>query len=239
MCAGDFLGDLGQAFSRHSWRAQFWSLWGFCCATCSDPFRLRRHHRRHHRSPAMTASPAGQDRGLGQRPSLGTRDSDALFAAEVHPFLGGKLSAIRPNFCGRVFTNASASLDSRVRILSGQPRSSVSGVYFPQNGKASTFPRLRLAGAGLWPAISGIFILWARVSDAGLCSPFSNFRFREEETGSTAVRDRFEERPSRKWARRRRDPTASNGSSVSCHRRGAQSAVPARPTNRAALWRDR
>src|SRR5689334_16183210 len=34
MCAGDFLGDLGQAFSRHSWRAQFWSLWGLCCAAC-------------------------------------------------------------------------------------------------------------------------------------------------------------------------------------------------------------
>jgi hypothetical protein len=91
-----------------------------------------------------------------------------------------------------------------VRILFAQPRSSVSGVYFPQNGKASTFPRLRLAGAGLWSAISGIVILWARVSGAGLCSLFSNFRFREEDTGSPAVRDRFEERPSRKWARRRR-----------------------------------
>jgi hypothetical protein len=61
-----------------------------------------------------------------------------------------------------------------VRILFAQPRSSVSGVYFPQNGKASTFPRLRLAGAGLWSAISGIVILWARVSGAGLCSLFFN-----------------------------------------------------------------
>src|SRR6202040_1541376 len=43
-------------------------------------------------------------------------DSDALFAAEVHSFLRLKLSAIRPSVCH-------ASLDSKVRILSGQPGS--------------------------------------------------------------------------------------------------------------------
>jgi hypothetical protein len=43
---------------------------------------------------------------------------------------------------------------------------------------------------------------------------FQKFQLGEEETGSTAVRDRFEERSSRKRARRRRGPTASNGSSV-------------------------
>jgi hypothetical protein len=161
---GEGCSQVSWAFSCRSWRTPTWSLWGFCCATCSDPFRLRRHHRRHHRSPAMAASPAGQDRGLGQRPCLGTGDSDALFAAEVHPFLGGKLSAIRPNFLRhRVFTNASASLDSRVRILSGQPRSAVSWVIFPSWRELPAFPRVRLAGAGLWPAISGISVLWAKV----------------------------------------------------------------------------
>jgi hypothetical protein len=71
------------------------------------------------------------------------------------------------------------------------PDGSVSGVYFPQNGKASTFPRVRLAGGGLWPAISGISVVWARVSGAGLCSLFSNFRFWGGETGSTVAGDRF------------------------------------------------
>jgi hypothetical protein len=68
-------------------------------------------------------------------------------------------------------------------------------VNFPQNGKASTFPRVKLAVSGLWPATSGISVLWARLSGAGLRSLFSNFRFRREETGSTVARDRFEERP--------------------------------------------
>ena len=82
-----------------------------------------------------------------------------------------------------------------VRILVAQPGSSVSEVNFPQNGKASTFPRVKLVGAGLRSATPGISVLWARLSGAGLCSLFSNFRLREEETGSTVARDRFEERP--------------------------------------------
>jgi hypothetical protein len=83
---------------------------------------------------------------------------------------------------------------ARVRILSGQPGSSVSGLYFPQNGRASTLPRVRLAGASLWRAISGISVLWARVSGAGLCSAFSNFRFGGAEIGSSVDGDRFEAR---------------------------------------------
>jgi IS66 C-terminal element len=66
-----------------------------------------------------------------------------------------------------------------------------SGVYFPHGRKSSAIPRVRLAGAGLWPAISGISVLWARVSGAGLCSLFSNFRFWGGETGSTVAGDRF------------------------------------------------
>src|ERR1700674_4021281 len=48
----------------------------------------------------------------------------------------------------------------------------------------------------LWPAICGISALKARVSGAGLCSPFSNFRLAVAETGSIADRDRFAECPS-------------------------------------------
>src|SRR5262249_4530268 len=36
----------------------------------------------------------------------------------------------------------------------------VSGLYFPHCRKSATFPRVTLAGAGLWPAISGISLLW-------------------------------------------------------------------------------
>jgi hypothetical protein len=39
--------------------------------------------------------------------------------------------------------------------------------------------------------ISGISVVWARVSGAGLCSLFSNFRFWGGETGSTVAGDRF------------------------------------------------
>jgi hypothetical protein len=70
-----------------------------------------------------------------------------------------------------------------------QPRSVVSGLYFPQDGKASKFPRVRLVSPGLRGATSGISVLW--VSGAGLCSLFSNFRFGGRETGSTVARDRF------------------------------------------------
>src|ERR1700758_4116841 len=81
-----------------------------------------------------------------------------------------------------------------VRILVAQPHSSVSGLYVPQNGKASTFPQVRLSGTGLWSAICGISLLWTRVSGAGLCSLFSNFRSRGGETGSTVGRDQFDAR---------------------------------------------
>jgi hypothetical protein len=66
-------------------------------------------------------------------------------------------------------------------------------VNFPQNWEASTFQLVRLAGTGLSSTTSGISVFLTRVSGAGLCSLFSNFRFRGEETGSTAGRDQFEE----------------------------------------------
>jgi hypothetical protein len=73
-------------------------------------------------------------------------DSDALFAAEVHSFLRGKLSADRPAFAVKILPGAArASLDSRVRILYGQPRSPVSGVLFPRGGESPTFPRVTVA----------------------------------------------------------------------------------------------
>jgi hypothetical protein len=78
--------------------------------------------------------------------------------------------------------------------LAHQPRSTVSRVYFPQNKKAPTFPRVWRAGTGLWSATSGSSALWTRVSGAGLCLLFSNFRFRGRQTGSTVGRDRFEAR---------------------------------------------
>jgi hypothetical protein len=65
---------------------------------------------------------------------------------------------------------------------------------FPWTGKASTFLQVRLSGTGLWSAICGISLLWTRVSGAGLCSLFSNFRFRGGETGSTVGRDQFDAR---------------------------------------------
>ena len=78
-----------------------------------------------------------------------------------------------------------------VRILVAQPGSAVSEVNFPQNGKASIFQRVRLAGTGLWSTTSGISVLRTRLSGAGLCSLFSNFRFGGGETGSTVAGDRF------------------------------------------------
>src|ERR1700730_13922323 len=43
--------------------------------------------RRHHRSPAVAPSPAGQDPGWGQPALISARHSDAPIAAEVHSFL--------------------------------------------------------------------------------------------------------------------------------------------------------
>jgi NAD(P)-dependent dehydrogenase (short-subunit alcohol dehydrogenase family) len=60
----------------------------------------------------------------------------------------------------------------------------------------------------LWSAISSISALAGRVSGAGLCSPFSNFRFGGAETGSIADRERFAGRPSEPGVRRR-ESTAS------------------------------
>ena len=45
----------------------------FCLATFADPFRLRRTRRRHHRSPAVAPSPAGQDPGWGQSALISAR----------------------------------------------------------------------------------------------------------------------------------------------------------------------
>jgi hypothetical protein len=54
--------------------------------------------------------------------------------------------------------------------------------------------RVQLRGCpSLWSAISSISALAGRVSGAGLCWRFSNFRFGGAETGSTADRDWFAE----------------------------------------------
>jgi hypothetical protein len=58
------------------------------------------------------------------------------------------------------------------------------GCIFPGAGNRRHSPRVRLAGTGLWPAISGLSVLWAQVSGAGLCSRLFNFRFAGAETGS-------------------------------------------------------
>jgi hypothetical protein len=76
------------------------------------------------------------------------------------------------------------------------------------------YPWVKLVGASLWPPISGVFVLRARVAGACLFSAFSNFRFGGAETGSTVARDWFEERPLGKITRRDADvgSTASLGS---------------------------
>src|ERR1700720_1441387 len=84
-----------------------------------------------------------------------------------------------------------ASLDSRVRILSGQPGSPVSGVLFPRGGESPTFPRVTRADPSLWSVIFRISVRAGRVLGAGLWSPFFNFPFGGAETGSIADRDRF------------------------------------------------
>jgi hypothetical protein len=68
--------------------------------------------RRHHRSPAVAASPAGQDSGWGQPALISARHSDAPFAAEVHSFLRRRLSANRPAKRERV---DGATIELRIR----------------------------------------------------------------------------------------------------------------------------
>jgi hypothetical protein len=50
-------------------------------------------------------------------------------------------------------------------------------VLFPGGGESPTFPQVRLGCPSLWSAISSISALAGRVSGAGLCWRFSNFRF--------------------------------------------------------------
>src|SRR5262245_2757293 len=129
-----------------------------------------------------------------------------------------------------------------VRILVAQPGSAVSEVNCPQNGKASTFPRVKVVGAGLRFDVSGISVVRVRFPGAGLCSLFSNFRFRGEETGSTVARDRFEVRmlgksgvtPTRgqpPWPARCLIPTLGerNSSLSFCHSRAAGTLLPGHP----------
>src|ERR1700731_3108872 len=56
-------------------------------------------------------------------------------------------------------------------------------------GESPTFPQVRLGCPSLWSAISSISALAGRVSGAGLCWRFSNFRFGGAETGSIADRE--------------------------------------------------
>jgi hypothetical protein len=64
-------------------------------------------------------------------------------------------------------------------------------VLFPGGGESPTFPQVRLGCPSLWSAISGISVRVGRVSGAGLCWRFFNFRFGGAETGSIADRERF------------------------------------------------
>ncbi len=111
------------------------------------------------------------------------------------PFCDENSAPIAPAF-------AAKSLDSRVRILSGQPASRVSGVIFPGGGESLTFPRVTLVDPSLWPVNFGISALAGQISGAGLWSPFSNFRLAVAETGSIADRDRFAGRTSGSGGRR-------------------------------------
>jgi hypothetical protein len=75
-------------------------------------------------------------------------------------------------------------------------QSSLRGIISRCVRTPATFPRVRLARPSLWSVIFGISALAGKVSGAGLCSPFSNFRLAVAETGSIADRDRFAGRPS-------------------------------------------
>jgi hypothetical protein len=60
-------------------------VWVLLC-DISDPFGSDGNQRRHHRSPTVAASPAGQDPGRAKRP-VSSSDTDAPFATEVQSFL--------------------------------------------------------------------------------------------------------------------------------------------------------
>ena len=62
-------------------------LVGVLLCDISDPFGCDGNQRRHHRSPTVAASPAGQDPGWGQAALIIGSDTDAPFAAEVQSFL--------------------------------------------------------------------------------------------------------------------------------------------------------
>jgi hypothetical protein len=108
-------------------------------------------------------------------------------------------------------------------------------VLFPGGGESPTFPQVRLGCPSLWSAISSISALAGRVSGAGLCSLFSNFRFGGAETGSTADRDWFAECLSGIGRDAGAESTASEGSS--CARRRAPG--PIFQLSISALWPDR
>jgi hypothetical protein len=57
----------------------------------------------------------------------------------------------------------------------------------------AVFSGLRAGRASLWQSISGMAAEETRISGAGLCSVFSDFRFGTAETGSVSTRDRFAE----------------------------------------------
>jgi hypothetical protein len=68
--------------------------------------------------PRSGAIAGGAGSRMGPNGPNPNGDSDALFAAEVHSFPRGKLSADRPAFAVKILPGAAhASLDSRVRIL--------------------------------------------------------------------------------------------------------------------------
>jgi hypothetical protein len=142
----------------------------------------------------------------------------------------------RPVVSGR-FQNTQSALPRLVAQRACQGQDAVSRVYFPQDKKAPTFPRVWRAGTGLWSATSGSSALWTRVSGAGLCLLFSNFRFRGGETGSTAGRDQFEARSREAIA-----PSESKAQELTAATAATKEPEPPLllgPGTRAGLWRGR
>jgi hypothetical protein len=95
----------------------------------------------------LSALPKSIDRAAEQERRFGF-----LFSASQSLSFQGLLR-------GRVGDNS--TVEPRILTPLIVVRISVSGVYFPRGRKSPAPPRVRLVGGGLWPAISGISVLWA------------------------------------------------------------------------------
>ena len=89
--AGRSRGDCSAGFAGRFARLLGARKLGLCGGFAVRHFRIlsvaTASGRRHHRSPTVAASPAGQDPNEANRPLSRHGDSDAPFAAEVHSFL--------------------------------------------------------------------------------------------------------------------------------------------------------